>query len=72
MDDVAQGLEATQGAADDGSTVALVEVGFAEVLVQGTARQQVVGGHQNAVANGDNRPACVRRRALMRRNNAGK
>src|SRR6266851_37814 len=51
---VAEALEPANRAADDVLAIAFVEVGLAEILVDGTASQQVVGRDQDAVADGDN------------------
>src|SRR5258708_8350720 len=48
------GWGVSKSAADDVLPVAFVKVGLAEVLVHGTASEQVISGDQNAVADGDN------------------
>jgi hypothetical protein len=50
---VAEALESLDEAALDGVAVALVEVGGAEVLVDGAVREQVVGDDEDGVANRD-------------------
>src|SRR5712692_8942242 len=54
MHGVTEALEPANGAADDVLPVAFVKVGLAEVLVHGTASEQVIGRDQDAVADGDN------------------
>src|SRR5258708_17865121 len=48
------GWGVSKSAADDVLPGAFVTVGLAEVLVHGTASEQVISGDQNAVADGDN------------------
>src|SRR5438105_13345089 len=55
MNGVTERLEAANGASDDGLAVAFIEVGLTQVFIGAAASEQVVAGHQDAVAHGHDR-----------------
>src|SRR6266436_1504182 len=56
---VTEPLEASQGAADDGVSVVLLEVGGAQILEDDAVFEDVIDGDQERVSNRNCRPLCA-------------